>query len=242
MRDVVLAVDYDNFYVGPIQRPEVLRHEINRMISLALEVSPSAADVQIRMYGGWLEDGVLTKRGSELQLAVGQPMFPAPHPDGTGLLRGGVALATRIAAVPGLEWRHTFRARDGLPRFQLAERPRPVGCANHETCPMDLLQRISRRRSRECHVASCPVTNEMAFTVREQKMVDSMLCCDVITFSSGGSAVVVLSDDLDVLPGVATAAAFRGSSVSLVRSSSDISLYATELTTLGVSFFDWSAR
>jgi hypothetical protein len=24
---VVLAVDYDNFYVGPIQRPEIIRHE-----------------------------------------------------------------------------------------------------------------------------------------------------------------------------------------------------------------------
>jgi hypothetical protein len=107
---------------------------------------------------------------------------------------------------------------------------------------MDLLQRITRRSQRECHVDGCAVKNEEAFVLREQKMVDSMICCDLIALSAGGATLIVMSDDLDVVPAVAMAASNGTRTVALVRSDEEVeSLYAGELTDLGVADVAWNA-
>lgn len=235
-------VDYDNFYVGTIPSQQAITHEVNRMISLVFQINPNATMINIRLYGGWLEEGLLTNRGSELQTALGNTVFPMRHPTRNAIVRGSVVLVTRLEAVPELEWRHTYRSRLGLPRLQLVETPRPTGCAREDSCPVDLVQRMSRRRVRECHVDGCEVTNEAAFRLREQKMVDSMICCDLLAFASRGADVVVLSDDLDVLPAVAMGSKVGPGQVLLVRSGAESeSLYAEELESIGVTASTWAA-
>jgi hypothetical protein len=237
-----VLVDFDNFYPGGLDSREELTHEVNRMISCALDALPDTDEVLVRLYGGWLDEGVLTKRASALQAAMGSAIFPMPHPSGSGVLRGDVTLVTRLALLPGLEWRHTFRSRTGIPPLRLVDKPRPHECANADNCPIDLLQRISRRGSRECHTDRCTVRNESAFLLREQKMVDSMLCCDVLGYVGRGYAVHVLSDDLDVLPAVAMSTAMARQPVTLVRSTAGAeSLYEQDLRRLGVRAEAWEA-
>lgn len=237
-----VLVDYDNFFVGALGTPEQIRAHADRMVALALETDPDLDEIDIRFYGGWLQNGVLTRRASELQAAVAQGFFPRPHPTRPGLLRGSVVLATRLAAVPRLEWAHTARVRRGLPRLRIADGPRPDGCVGVESCPIDLVQRMSRKGHRECHAPDCSVKNHEAFLIQEQKMVDSMLCCDAIAFASQGSLVIVMSDDLDVLPGIAMAAASGRRSPVLVRSSPDAEgLYDEQLSLLGVDRDEWVA-
>ena len=178
-----ILVDYDNFCAGVYDSQSALTHALNRMVDLALAQAPELGEIRVRLYGGWLDSGVLTKRASRLQQKLSQPFFPRPHPDGR-LIRGSVDLVTRLVGVPGLEWGHTFRERRGLPRLRLAETPRPSACAGDANCPIDLVQRISRRRARACHIAGCSVANRDAFLLQEQKMVDSMLCCDALTLAA----------------------------------------------------------
>lgn len=236
-----ILVDYDNFYVGDPSRREQVRHRVNEMVSLGLAAAPEANWMQVRLYGGWLQDGLLTNRGSQLQAALGSDYFPRPHPLAPGLLRGDVSLVTRLIAVPRLEWGHTFRVRRGLPSLRLAEKPRPDGCAHSVSCPIDHLRRISRRSSGLCPAEACTATNADAFVVHEQKMVDTLLCCDALALAEQGSTIVVLSDDLDILPAVAMATTRATEQVVLVRSS-DVaeSLYRTELLELGVAQQAWT--
>ena len=71
-------------------------------------------------------------------------------------------------------------------------------------------------------------------------MVDSMLCCDALTLAARVSTVVVMSNDLDVLPAVALAASTRGARTVLVRGVAGPSAYGTELDSLGVVAADWA--
>jgi hypothetical protein len=240
---VALLVDFDNFFPGDVPDEPGMAHAINRMLEWALEAEPLADRVDIRLYGGWQQDGVFTRRASELLAVVGTAVFPLRHPTRDGLLRGSVALVTRLHAVPRLEWAHTVRERRGLPRVQLESTPYPAGCAEvTPECPLHAIRKLSRRGSRECRVEACRVTNHGAFRVLEQKMVDVMLACDAVAFAAENSYVVVLSSDLDVLPGVAMAAASRRGRMWLVRITDDAAaLYEEELSALGVVVGEWAA-
>lgn len=240
--DAAGLVDYDNFFPGVLGGAVEIRHQLNRMVGLVLDASNDYREIQVRLYGGWLEDGLLTRRGSELQAYVGGAYFPMKHPFRDGLLRGSISLVTQLVAVPQITWGHTLRTRRGLPPLRIADGPRPQGCAAPGSCPIDLVQRISRRFARECHVHGCSVINGDAFLIREQKMVDSMMCCDALALVDAGYDIFVLSDDLDVLPGLAMAAVRSGQRVVLVRSSGDVEgLYDDRLSDLGVTGQLWMA-
>lgn len=239
-----VLVDFDNVFPGELSSSEYFAAAVDGMLRLALEDSPDTPRVDIRLYGGWLADGLLTKRASELQAALGSAIrFPIPHPTRPGLLRGDVQLATRMIAVPGVEWGHTLRYRTGLPRITLADQPYPAGCIDQSAgCPVRALQRFAKRPNRECHAVGCGVTNHAAFRVPEQKMVDALLCCDALELTARGWTVIVVSSDLDVVPAVAMAAARGSGRVSLVRSERIAArLYSEELALLGVAENSWEA-
>lgn len=240
--EVVLLIDYDNLYPRNQNRRAEIPAELNRWLSLVFRSIPDARTVRIRLYGGWLEDGVLTKSASELASSIRRDFFPLSGPNGS-IVRGSLDLVDRLEKVPSIQWAHTSRTRTGIPQLRLAESPRPEGCLNDGSCPIDLVQRISRRRARECHVSGCSVSNESAFLLREQKMVDVLLACDAIELAMQGVHVVVMSNDLDLLPGVASAATHSKSSVTLVRgpTAGREDLYTEALASVGVEFADLAA-
>lgn len=243
LMSAAVLVDYDNFFRGPLGSTHEIQAALSRMVDIALEVHPELADILIRLYGGWLREDVLTDRASQLQTLIGPPASSTAHLDRAGVLRLEVGLVLRLAGVPGLTWGHTFRAKPGLPRLRLAESPRPAGCVASDCCPIDLLQRMSRRPERKCHVTGCAVRADTAFVIREQKMVDTMIACDCLTLAETNSVVLVLSDDLDVLPAMALAASnpTLDSELTLVRSTTEAEhLYGQQLAELGVATLSWS--
>jgi hypothetical protein len=238
-----VLIDFDNFFPGEIAGREQIDQDLRRAVDRALDVEPALTRVEVRLYGGWLENGILTGRASELQAQVGAPTFAARHPRQAGLLRVSTILVTRLAAVMDLEWGHTLRSRLGLPRFRLAETPRPADCVDHDQCPVRIVRSMSRGQQRLCPIDGCTVVNGDAFLVREQKMVDSLLVCDTISYSQTSSALVVLSNDLDVLPGLVQAAnsQARVGTIVLVRAVAKqaTGLYDTHLKRMGVVVSDW---
>ena len=74
-------------------------------------------------------------------------------------------------------------------------------------------------------------------------MVDTMIACDCLTLAETNSVVLVLSDDLDVLPAMALAASnpTLDSELTLVRSTTEAEhLYGQQLAELGVATLSWS--
>jgi len=242
---VSVLIDVDNAFPRPISTAEEMAAATNRILDVALVACPLASFVEVRLYGGWLEDGVLTRYASTLQSALGgsNPVFPIPHPNRTGLLRGSLELVTRLAELPHLEWRHTLRRRSGLPRVTLADRPYPKGCIHESSaCPIKALQKLARRPNRQCHEIGCHVTNTGAFKVPEQKMVDVMLACDIFHAGANASSVVVVSSDMDLLPAVAVMSARLGGRVALARGAGDSALvHEEDLAALGTRLLDWPA-
>lgn len=239
---VAVLVDFDN--IVPDAIPDAPRL-VALLDGLVRECVDSWADtdyISILLYGGWLRDGILTDRGSELQAVGGQiNYFPMRHPLRTGLLRGEVRLATRVAAVPTLEWAHTLREREGMQRLRFRDGQYPLACAERsQACPLRTIRNFSKKRSQVCQASGCAVKNVEAFRAPQQKMVDVMLACDIIEFAMRRWRVVVASSDLDVLPAVAMAAVGLRGDVSVLqvdRYAAD--LYGEELEQLGVRVGTW---
>jgi hypothetical protein len=235
--EVALLVDFDNVF--PPNKGDVasLVPEMNRWVSFVHALLPAQA-MRIRLYGGWLENGVMTKAASALLSGIPRDFFPLAAEVGgkPRLIRGSVELATRLVGVPEIEWAHSFRAREGIPRLRLAQKPRPEGCIQHDACPIDAVQRMSRNRRRVCKHEGCLARNDSTFLLHEQKMVDALLSCDAIEFARRETHVVVMSNDLDVLPSIATTASLSKASVVLVRGveAGGAELYSEALEKLGV--------
>jgi hypothetical protein len=84
------------------------------------------------------------------------------------------------------------------------------------------------------------VTNHDAFSVPQQKMVDVLLSCDLLSYAGAGTNVAVFSSDLDVLPAVALASATTTALLTVIRSPADSAgLYESELDGIGVNLVDW---
>jgi hypothetical protein len=243
--EVALLVDFDNIFPPNKREIESLVPEMNRWVSLVRTLVPTSSTLRVRLYGGWLENGVLTRAASAVLSAIPRDFFPlASELDGRReVIRGSVELVTRLIGVPDIEWKHSFRTRKGLPRLRLAQKPRPDGCIKHDGCPIDTVQRFSRHRHRACQHDGCHVLNEAAFLLHEQKMVDSLLSCDAIELARRGTHIVVMSNDLDVLPSVVTTAGLSEASVILVRGAEagDTDLYSETLETLGIELAELEA-
>ena len=240
--DVAVLIDFDNVVVGPVPDSQRLSAFLDRVVGLSLDRWPDAERVSIVLYGGWLEDGVLTRRASDLQASIGAArFFPLVHPYHDGVLHGGVELSTRLFAVPEVEWGHTLRTRDGLPRLRFRDGSYPLACVHRsQTCPLRAMRKFSKANDQSCDVSGCPVTNGTAFRALEQKMVDVMIACDVIDRAMHGIRTLVLSSDLDVLPAIAMAARFSSGEVAVLRVARDTAdLYDAQLEQLGVHLNTW---
>lgn len=205
----VVVVDFDNFYRNEPDDPTTwLPHQINRIISLALAACTRLSDITVRIYGGWLAESLPTKRASELLQAIASfGQFPVTRPGNVALLHGRVELANRLFALPEIEWAHTYNIRTGLPRIRLACPPVPSDCIGGSTlCPARALQQFTKTKTKQCPVPNCPVT-QAAFKVDEQKMVDCMMACDILSIADSREveALVVCSDDRDLMPSIALA-------------------------------------
>ncbi len=211
---------------------------------MAIDLVPNVGRVVIRLYGGWMENGVLTQKGSELQQAIaGLDPFPLPLPGGKGLLRGELILATRLYSLASVEWGHTLKTREGLPRIKLAA---DMSCQeDRANCPVKSFAHFSQKPGKTCPIEACEGTNRRTFMRQEQKMVDTMMACDILTMprESGIVRLLVLSDDLDLLPPIAVAAGAYRSHITLVltRERRD-DPYVAVLNGLGVNLLTWGPK
>lgn len=226
---VYALVDFDNL-LPPYEEctPEMLNVTLNELVDRILQTIPKAEQVFIRLYGGWMASGILSRRGSDISAAMSAVgLFPRIG-DGSHRVRGSLTLADALVLTPHLRFADTSRRRLTPPRLRLAGNPLPNNCAGtSDSCPARILKKFTSKPSKECPVDGCTVLCTEAFVVQEQKMVDGMLICDLITLSDMRPRVscVVVSDDTDFVPGLVIAAdrsdavywALRDTSVAATR-------------------------
>ena len=192
--DAYVLVDYDNL---------TLVHQNSTLVSLALRIQsivessiPNVGDIHVRLYGGWYGPLGLSQKGTRLAQEVRQS-FPIPGVTNAAIRYTHCELASALVDSRGEVLAHTYRQRPGI-RGRLASTI-PSGCSNQSTCTAHHVVAWSKGR---CPVTGCNVSTTDVFTYYEQKLVDTLLCCDLVALSMRipSEPVFVISDDDDITP------------------------------------------
>jgi uncharacterized LabA/DUF88 family protein len=199
--DYVALLDYDNLSHG--QRRRGVRFLAETILQASMEAgAPPPARLRVRLYGGWYDQESLTHRAQELSAQIHET-FPCVLAAGSDLRIPTTAeLAYAIEASPRQHLLHTYREKGDV-GFVHCRSAIDVGCSEPE-CPIGLVKTLLE--AGRCPVASCTVERPQILFRAQQKLVDTMLACDLVflTRLADHTVVVVTSDD-DLWPPISMA-------------------------------------
>lgn len=208
--------------------PESLARAIDALI---LSHYPRTHEVNIRLYGGWYEEQGLSKDGTRLTQEVGAS-FPLSLIGEDGEVRYvRCEIASSLVDSRSDLFPATLRNRHGLDWF--IRDPQPARCIDKANCTVSLVMRWSRNG---CPTPGCPVRSIEAFRCIQQKLVDTLICCDLLSLAVPDPAtpVFLISEDDDFVPALLLAG-LRGAAIWHVRTKSKkIRLYDHLLIARGV--------
>jgi hypothetical protein len=226
-----IFIDYDNV---PLRlRSPGLRSLAGRLRLVTLARYPSITQLDLRLYGGWYDDQGLTREGTRLTQEIFGNFPDVISIGGRIRLRVNASIASAPINTPGDLLGHTFRERGGI-RSRLRFIP-SNRCLNPQTCNAPLLARWSRG---SCPTSGCGVQAREVFTYHEQKLVDTLLCCDLlsIVFTAPNEPVFLLSDDDDMVPAILLRANLGAPTHKIEIQPARTSRYQNVLLQRGVNF------
>lgn len=200
-----MFIDYDN--LTELQKISGMLDVATKvLIQMPWNSSELRGSCDVRIYGGWYEGNTMTKLAQNLSISV-QQEFPAliKVPKNTGQpisLTANGELAVSLLQEPDHHLVETYRKK-GKPANIRVKDPASVGCAN-PNCPLPIVKKLLK--SGRCSMPKC-TTNSIDLVYRhEQKIVDTMLTCDLIYATTMGyDRLLLVSGDDDFLPPLRTA-------------------------------------
>jgi hypothetical protein len=211
LMDSFVLIDYDNV---PYQfRRSGLADLARRVNAVLAPLVPGADSIFIRLYGGWYDSSGLTREGTRITQEIGQSFPLIELKNGRIHSRTSCEIASALIDCPVDIFQFTFRKRSGMRSPLISAKPQ--NCVSVQNCTVSAVARWSRRG---CPEPGCPATQHDAFTYHEQKLVDTLLCCDLLGLAGRSPAppVSVVSDDDDFAPALLMAARL-GATVHLVE-------------------------
>lgn len=207
MTNGVILVDFDNVFYGRTVNAANVKSKLEDFLVSGLTAVDGLEHVDVRLYGGWKNNAGYTNQASVLLgclETVKSGLFPYIY-HGKSVL-GDVELVTSQYNL-NIEWTNTLQektSRHHLSVRTLAERH----CHhNPEHCPLHLVAQATRGHQVACPLDGCEHIDVSQLTRLEQKMVDSMMTCDILEYTNDDSCtmVEVVSDDVDLHPALALA-------------------------------------
>lgn len=205
----VILVDFDNVFYGKAVNTATIKNQLDDFIVATLEASGEIENVMIRLYGGWKMNAAYTSEASKVLgclESVASELFPYIY-EGHRIY-GGVELATSQYNL-GIEWENTLQEKST--RHKLNVKTDAVRHCNHEPekCPIHLVAKATRGHKVTCPLDGCETLDITQLVRMEQKMVDSMMNCDILEYilddDSEVKVLEVVSDDIDFHPALALA-------------------------------------
>ena len=206
MGKAIVILDYNNVFCIShnltVERRQFIMSSVLRDI---VQGHPSVDYIDVRLYGGWYQDNVLTRMGSQVMSEhLTMDLFPIIAGD-QRIIHGRQKV---IESIHGIEhiWYNTYREKQGIPRLIINRNIHRELCENNKShCPIHILERFARKQTRLCSVDGCETSNGDAFIQMGQKMVDAMMVCDIISFSKSEEveSIYLLTDDVDLFPALA---------------------------------------
>lgn len=206
MRTIVI-VDFDNFF--PQQMSEYNSTQLETFFNLRIQeilaVHPETERIDIRLYGGWYKNNGYSNKASELQTILQSiSIFPLLI-ENNKKVDGVIELAEHMNGVPYV-WTNTFQEKAGLQKVRIDWTKTGESCTHASpSCPVKILSNFIRNRNHQCSNSGCSTIHSDVFFRREQKMIDTMMTCDIMSFSeeSDVNSIYIISDDTDLFPAIA---------------------------------------
>ena len=210
----LVFIDYDNLL--PAQKQAGILGVVTKaLIQVPIDATTVRAKCDIRVYGGWYEGTKITRLAQDVSVEI-QRDFPSiirlpTIRNGIVTVSTNAELAVALLQEPGHHLFNTYR-RKGKPANVRVEEPAIVGCTD-QNCVLPLMKKILK--TGKCPKSGCLVTLDNLIYRHEQKIVDTMLACDLIHAAHDAvSHIILVSGDDDFLPPLRTIL-LRG--VSVVR-------------------------
>lgn len=205
MKSVVI-VDFDNFFPRQMSEypAERLESFFNSIISDIINNNKDISEIIIRLYGGWYQGNGYSKKASELQATLqGISLFPIII--NNVRIIGSLEMAEQMYGV-NHTWTNTFQEKAGIQKVKIDWTRTGDSCTHSApTCPVKILSNFIKNSSHQCLNIGCSTIQSNVFFRREQKIVDTMMTCDVLSFSeeSDVNTIYIISDDIDLFPSIA---------------------------------------
>ena len=209
METVVVLIDFDNYFGTDISKisPEGMEFSFKEIVALCESEFHNFNTIQIRLYGGWYKETSFTKSASEVQQLLRQ-VNVFPKVAFSRVLNGSIELATSLHLIPDFIWGYTHKETQGVKRIRLNHDCVDSHCKENRTvCPKYLLYKFTDSKEKKCFVEGCDNLQKDVFKGAEQKMVDTLIACDVISIAEDETiaGLLLISDDQDHLPSLALA-------------------------------------
>ena len=171
-------------------------------------------------------------------------IFPIIHPNKKGFIHGTISLATSLLSLPLFIWDDTVKKSNGLPRLRTDSNVISTVCDSHkDLCPIKILTKFSKKKSKLCSVNDCTMTNDAAFVVIEQKMVDTMISCDILCISEQQNilSLFIMTSDFDFHPAIALASQKLQKRILLIHNNINQVKLMQSLSSFNIIINNWRA-
>ena len=210
---LAIFIDYDNLLDGH-KSSGILDVATKALMQTPISSPIARGTCDIRIYGGWYEGPTMTQRAQELAVAIANE-FPAiirvpSQGGGVVALAANAELAVAMMEEPSHHLFSTYRKKGTLGNLRV-QRPVEVGCTD-TACPLPVVKTLLK--SGKCPIPTCSVTAADLVYRHEQKIVDTMLTCDMVYAPTQDyQHLILISGDDDFLPPLRTVL-LRGTQVA----------------------------
>lgn len=194
-----ILIDYDNLLKS--QKESGILDIVTRIITQCeLQDDKSQIRCDVRVYGGWYEGDRITRIAQDLTIEI-QRDFPHSLRINDIFISLTAELAMAMLEEPDHHLFNTYRIK-GKPRNVHVEKPEDIGCTD-PNCLLPLVKKMLR--TGKCTKSGCSVSVKNLLYRVEQKIVDTMMTCDLIYVATDPcDTVVLVSGDDDFLPPLRT--------------------------------------
>jgi uncharacterized LabA/DUF88 family protein len=209
LKTTAILIDFDNYFGSNTIRinSESLEYSFSELVNIAESLFKDIEYIEIRLYGGWFYETSLTKQASIIQqLLPDVRVFPKVKKG--KIIHGSINLVSTLYEIPDFVWHYSYKETNGIKRVRINYDTIDTKCnENRNSCPKFILHKFTEGKDRKCAVNGCENIQKNVFKGIEQKMVDTLIACDVLSFSEDVNlnGLILVSDDQDLLPSLALA-------------------------------------
>ena len=197
-----IFIDYDN--LGIHKTSGILDIVTKVLIQTPIDLPFARGTCDVRVYGGWYEGNIMSQLAQKVAVSI-QRQFPAiirvPRDGGTIPLLVNAELAVSLLEEPAHHLFNTYRKK-GRPNNIRVYSPGEVGCID-ASCLLPFTRKLLK--TGKCPISTCDCKSDDLIYRHEQKIVDTMLTCDLLYATRLDlDYVILISSDDDFLPPVRT--------------------------------------